>query len=318
MTLKFIPSTLKRLMNPTKINENDFISFTAHLKNSHYSEHTKKAYLRDTYKLIELIKTLHNEKKLSTITARSLTSSHLKSIMANLHRSGYSTRSTLRFLAAIKSFYRHLIKCGIIEKDPTKSIHSIKKQPPPLPHLPDVDQIQRLFTFEVHDFLTARDMAILELFYSSGLRLSELTYANTDHINIHDKTMDVFGKNRMHRVVPVGQKAFDALKQWFSYRTKQLRNQQEKALFITQSGKRLTNRAVQYRIKHYAQKQLGTDTLHPHMLRHAFASHILESSKDLRAVQSMLGHKNINSTQVYTHLDHQYLAEVYDQCHPRD
>ena len=164
------------------------------------------------------------------------------------------------------------------------------------------------------DFLALRDQAILELFYSSGLRLSELTGLNLEQLDLADGLVEVLGKGSKTRVLPVGKKAREALQAWLAVRV--LANPKDDAAFVSQRGTRLGPRAIQMRVKAAGERELGQN-LHPHMLRHSFASHLLESSQDLRAVQELLGHADIKTTQIYTHLDFQHLASVYDSAHPR-
>ena len=163
-----------------------------------------------------------------------------------------------------------------------------------------------------------RDHAILELFYSSGLRLSELVSLNQNDINFDDGTISVIGKGNKERVIPVGSFASKAIEKWLELR-KNIKNltSENKILFLSQNGKKLTPRAIQYRLKFWAIKQGIPENIHPHLLRHSFASHLLQSSQDLRAVQELLGHANISTTQIYTHLDFQHLAKIYDKAHPR-
>ena len=185
-----------------------------------------------------------------------------------------------------------------------------------LPETLDADQMSRLLTFRTDDTLSVRDKAIMELFYSSGLRLSELVDLDLADVDLRDRTVRVTGKGNKTRMVPIGRFAVDALVAWLKERSA-IAAAGEDALFVSQRGGRLLQRAVQVRIDRWAKLQgLGVH-LHPHMFRHSFATHLLESSQDLRAVQELLGHANISTTQVYTHLDFQHLAKIYDQAHPR-
>jgi integrase/recombinase XerC len=190
------------------------------------------------------------------------------------------------------------------------------KSPKPLPQALSSDQAIQLVTIEGNKPLTLRDRAILELFYSSGLRLAELVSMNIDALNLAEGTVTVTGKGSKTRIVPVGSHASQAIGSWLAARNS-MTSAEETALFVNHRGKRISSRAVQYRIKEWAIKQGINSDVHPHMLRHSFASHVLQSSGDLRAVQEMLGHANISTTQVYTHLDFQHLAKVYDAAHPR-
>ncbi|SVC54651.1 uncharacterized protein METZ01_LOCUS307505, partial [marine metagenome] len=185
-----------------------------------------------------------------------------------------------------------------------------------LPDNLDVDRMARLLDIPGDGPLVLRDRAILELLYSSGLRLAELTALNIGDVDLMDATVSVMGKGRKERVIPVGKYAKDALLSWLDVRS-MLANSGEQAIFVSQRGKRLSPRSVQARVDYWAKRQ-GIDTrVYPHLFRHSFATHILESSHDLRGVQELLGHANISTTQVYTHLDFQHLAQIYDQTHPR-
>lgn len=184
-----------------------------------------------------------------------------------------------------------------------------------LPKVLDTDRALQLLDGGVDDdFIARRDQAMMELFYSSGLRLSELTNLDLDHLDLAAGLVQVLGKGGKARVLPVGRKAREALKEW--YRLRGIGNPRDRAVFITRQGNRISPRTVQQRVKAVGERELGQH-LHPHMLRHSFASHVLESSQDLRAVQEMLGHADISTTQIYTHLDFQHLAAVYDSAHPR-
>ncbi len=190
------------------------------------------------------------------------------------------------------------------------------KSPKSLPKALSPDEATRLVSIAGDDKLAVRDRAIFEMFYSSGLRLSELTSLKSGDVSFSDATVRVTGKGNKTRVVPVGSHALQALKAWMTVRDS-LAKQDEAALFVSQNGGAITPRAIQLRLKTWSIKQGLPGNVHPHMLRHSFASHVLQSSGDLRAVQEMLGHASISTTQVYTHLDFQYLAKVYDAAHPR-
>jgi integrase/recombinase XerC len=185
-----------------------------------------------------------------------------------------------------------------------------------LPKALSPDEAGRLMEVEGGGRLAARDKAILELFYSSGLRLSELTGLAVRDVNLRDATVQVTGKGSKTRIVPVGRHAIEALKDWLAHRENVV-PPGEAALFVAQSGKRMSGGAVQQRVKHWARKIGLAGKVHPHVLRHSFASHVLQSSGDLRAVQELLGHASVSTTQVYTHLDFQHLAKAYDAAHPR-
>ena len=180
----------------------------------------------------------------------------------------------------------------------------------------DVDQINQLLNIKDTDPISLRDKAIMELLYSSGLRLAELVALNPIDLNIQDRSLTVIGKGNKKRMLPIGSKAIDAIKAWIQIRS-QIAAPDEEALFVGNRGNRLSRRSIQSRINHWSKKNGLTQDVYPHLLRHSFATHLLEASGDLRAVQELLGHKDISTTQVYTHLDFQHLAETYDKAHPR-
>ena len=186
-----------------------------------------------------------------------------------------------------------------------------------LPQTLSVDKAIKLVNISGDDFISLRDHAILELFYSSGLRLSELVNVKLEDINFSDEIITVLGKGKKMRIVPVGKEAIQSLKKWIKIRAQLINVNSNSILFLTKQTKGLTQRAIQYRLKFWAKKQGISENIHPHLLRHSFASHLLQSSQDLRAVQELLGHENISSTQIYTHLDFQHLSKTYDQAHPR-
>jgi integrase/recombinase XerC len=185
-----------------------------------------------------------------------------------------------------------------------------------LPPTLDTDQVARLLALDGDDELTVRDRALMELLYSSGLRLAELVDLNLLDLDLNDRSVRVTGKGNKTRVLPVGRRAVEALEAWLERRG-ELARPGEPAVFVSQRGTRLARRTVQQRLKAWARRQGAGVSVHPHMLRHSFATHLLESSRNLRAVQELLGHASISTTQVYTHLDFQHLAQIYDQSHPR-
>jgi len=210
-----------------------------------------------------------------------------------------------------------LIKQGKIDNNPVAEVPAPKDQPG-LPETLQIEDIQRLFALEGDDVLLLRDRAIFELIYSSGLRLAEVVQLNTDSIDMQIGQVRVTGKGSKTRVLPVGSHAINAVKAWLKRRMELLRgNADESALFISRRGSRLSSRSVQQRLKVLARRTGIPNNVYPHLLRHSFASHMLESSGDLRAVQELLGHADISTTQVYTHLDFQHLARVYERAHPR-
>lgn len=235
--------------------------------------------------------------------------------LVQLHRAGLSGKSLHRWLSALRSFFNFGVREGWLPHNPAEGIQA-PKAARHLPKVLDVDQSAQFVSIEGDSFLACRDRAILELFYSSGLRLAELASANIRSADFQEGMITVLGKGNKTRIVPMGSKAIEALQAWLPMRHK-VAPEAEPALFISQRGKRLGHRAIQLRMQQLSVSQ-GMDTpVHPHMLRHSFASHILESSSDLRLVQELLGHANITTTQIYTHLDFQHLASVYDKAHPR-
>lgn len=244
-----------------------------------------------------------------------LDSEHFRSWSAACYRRGLASRSIQRRLSAARTFFRYLLREKHVKKNPVQSV-SAPKAAKRLPGNLDADRMARLLDIKGDTPVVSRDRAILELLYSSGLRLQELTDLNTGEIDLADRTVRVTGKGSKDRIVPVGSKAVKAVADWLKCRS-QLASDTETALFVSVRGARLSQRGVQARVKHWAKRQ-GMDTrVYPHLFRHSFATHLLESSHDLRGVQELLGHANISTTQVYTHLDFQHLAQIYDAAHPR-
>lgn len=235
--------------------------------------------------------------------------------LASLHRGGAARRSVARALSALRGLCAHLCRHGHGKLDPTRGLRPPKGEKR-LPALLDVDQTARLLDGVPETWLDFRDLAMWELTYSCGLRVSELVGLDLPALDLADGQVRLLGKGRKQRIVPVGRQAKAALEIWLQRRRERVQAG-EVALFLNQHGHRLTVRQVQLRLKRWARRQGLETSLHPHMLRHSFASHLLESSGDLRAVQELLGHSDIRTTQVYTHLDFQHLARVYDQAHPR-
>lgn len=284
-------------------------AYLEHLRSERQlSPHTVAAYRQDLHKLL----TLCEQHAITDWTALEVRS--LRSFVARLHQQGLSGRSLARLLSATRGLYQYLSRQGLCQHDPASGL-APPKSPRRLPRTLDADRAMQLLDgAQEDDFLARRDQAILELFYSSGLRLSELTGLNLQHLDLAEGLVQVLGKGRKMRVLPVGRLARTALQHWLGLRV--LANPSDDALFISQQGRRLGPRAIQLRVRQAGVRELGQH-LHPHMLRHSFASHILESSQDLRAVQELLGHADIGTTQIYTHLDFQHLASVYDRAHPR-
>ncbi|WP_265950082.1 tyrosine recombinase XerC [Dechloromonas sp. A34] len=274
------------------------------------SPHTVSNYRRDLRRLL----TLAGEIPLAELQVH-----HIRRYVAQLHGQGLSGRSLARLLSAWRGFFKWLGRGDAVRANPCEGVRS-PKPPKHLPNALSVDEAARLLEpdDESDPVLAARDSAMFELFYSSGLRLAELAALNCDALDtaLHEGEIRVLGKRSKARLVPVGSKAREALAAWAAVRTS-LATEGEPGLFVGQRGGRISHRMIQLRLARRA-VQLGLPRhVHPHMLRHSFASHILQSSGDLRAVQEMLGHASIASTQVYTHLDFQHLAKVYDAAHPR-
>ncbi len=246
---------------------------------------------------------------------RQLGQAQVRAWAAQRHRQGLSAKSLQRRLAALRAFYRYLKRQGRVENNPAMGVRAPKAERK-LPATLDVDQMTQLLELPGDDALALRDQAIMELLYSSGLRLTELVSLDLADLDLQDAMLEVTGKGGKTRRLPVGRKALEALERWLQVRPS-LAAGDEQALFVSQRGRRLSPRSVQSRLAKRALEQGSPRHVHPHLLRHSFASHLLESSGDLRAVQELLGHANISTTQIYTHLDFQHLAQVYDQAHPR-
>jgi integrase/recombinase XerC len=246
---------------------------------------------------------------------RDLDDEHLRSCAAALFRKGLSPRSIQRQISAVRTFFRFLLREKHVKKNPVQTVRA-PKAGKRLPQNLDADRMGRLLDIPGKGPLVLRDRAILELLYSSGLRLAELTDLNLGDVDMADCTVRVTGKGNKDRVVPVGRYALKALTAWRKERAT-IAGVAEKALFVSNRGARLSQRSVQARVNHWAKRQGIGMRVYPHLFRHSFASHLLESSHDLRGVQELLGHANISTTQVYTHLDFQHLAQIYDKTHPR-
>jgi integrase/recombinase XerC len=239
----------------------------------------------------------------------------LRSFAARSHAGGLGPRSVQRRLSALRTFYAFLIREGLATRNPAVGI-SAPKAGKRLPHTLDVDQMGRLLALKPEGALATRDLAIMELFYSSGLRLAELVGLDLGDVDLKDRTVRVLGKGSKTRIMPVGRQALNALQLWLKERSG-LAAEGELAVFLSSRGRRLGARSVQLLVARHARAQGLAVGVHPHLFRHSFATHLLESSRDLRAVQELLGHASISSTQIYTHLDFQHLARTYENSHPR-
>ncbi len=275
----------------------------------HLSPLTRTAYQRDLKILLEFCD-VQDINHWQDIDGRLM-----RNFVAWRHRQGIGGRSLQRNLSAIRAFYRYLIDQGLAKQNPGTGVFA-PKTGRKLPKVLDPDQAAQLVDIDAKDTLSIRDRAILELMYSSGLRLSELINLNLDSIDYADSLVTVTGKGKKTRNVPVGRHAISALKAWLKVR-QEFAESDELAIFISSRGKRISPRSVQQRLKQWAVRQGLAGHVYPHMLRHSFATHLLESSGDLRAIQELLGHADISTTQIYTHLDFQHLARVYDKAHPR-
>ncbi len=283
------------------------------LSEKQLSPQTLKSYRRD----LEKFQRYCASSGVSSI--HSLLPHHVRHCLAGLHRQGLSGKSLQRWLSSLRSWFEFCLRQSLIDSNPAKGIQA-PKSPKKLPKTLDVDQVKQFVEVKGESELNARDAAMLELMYSSGLRLAELTSLNLNDISFEDGLVTVVGKGNKTRTVPVGALALKAVRSWLRERDLVLANKScegEDALFISNRGTRISHRAVQQRFKQLSLSQGMDSSINPHMLRHSFASHLLESSGDLRAVQELLGHANISTTQVYTHLDFQHLAKVYDSAHPR-
>ncbi|KAA0694259.1 tyrosine recombinase XerC [Halopseudomonas laoshanensis] len=294
---------------PAAALQDDLDAFYRYLRNERQlSPRTLEAYRHD----LEGLRDFLVERKITRWQA--LDSPQLRLFVAQRHQAGLSGRSLQRLLSAVRSLYSYLIRERLCKHNPAVDLRA-PKSPRKLPKALDADLTSQLLNDNSDDdWLAVRDHAMLELFYSSGLRLSELASLDVLALDSAQGEVRVLGKGNKTRLVPVGRLALEALERWLPVRM--LVAGDNPALFVGKQGRRLSARAIQLRVRAWGVQHIGQN-LHPHMLRHSFASHMLESSGDLRAVQELLGHADISTTQIYTHLDFQHLAQVYDQAHPR-
>ena len=277
------------------------------------SAHTDSNYARDIAALVKFC----DRQGLSDW--KSLDSQHIRVFAAHSHAAGLAPRSIQRRLSAVRGFFEFLVRENSVparvRSNPAQEVRA-PKAPRRLPDTLDADQMARLLELPAGDAFATRDRAMMELLYSSGLRLSELVGLDLTGLDLKDRMVRVLGKGAKTRIVPVGKQAVRALSQWLKERGA-LARADEAALFVGRNGRRLGPRAVQTRVAQWARRQGLANRVHPHLFRHSFASHILESGGDLRGVQELLGHADIATTQIYTHLDFQHLARIYDAAHPR-
>ncbi len=298
--------------------------FTRHLATERrLSPHTGRAYARDLAALVRFCERSGVE------DWPRLDAQHVRSFAAHAHAAGLGPRSIQRRLSALRSFFNFLQRESLADRaapgarvtaprlagNPAADVRA-PKATRRLPQTLDPDQMARLLELPADGPFAVRDRAIMELFYSSGLRLAELVGLDLDRVDLADRTVRVEGKGGRQRVVPLGRVAAEALRAWLALRSG-LAPAHEKALFLGRRGRRLGARAIQARVAYWARRRGLPLHVHPHLFRHSFASHLLESSGELRGVQELLGHANISTTQIYTHLDFQHLARIYDATHPR-
>lgn len=285
-------------------------AFNAYLRNEkQLSPRTQESYVRDLKKFCGHCQS-NNITRFDQISTQIV-----RQNLAQLHRSGLGGKSLRRWLSSVRAFFRFAIRRGWLKYNPADGLQAPKIEKK-LPKLLDADQASQFVEVSGDTFIDHRDRALLELIYSSGLRLAEVASLNVLDLDLPDAMVMVTGKGNKARTLPVGRQAVAALRRWLPERAQAVADDQP-ALFVTARGQRLSHRAIQLRMQQLSQRQGMDNPVHPHMLRHSFASHMLESSGDLRLVQELLGHANISTTQIYTHLDFQHLAKVYDSAHPR-
>ena len=283
-----------------------FLQYLQSIRN--LSAATVKAYGRDLERFIQAI-----EPNITTLDT--ITTDTVRTFLMQENSRGLSAASLARLRSAMNALFEHAVNKNWLEKNPVHGV-STPKISRKLPDVLDVDTLQKLLEIPLESDIAIRDKAILELFYSSGLRLTELSQSRWQDVDQSQGLIRVTGKGNKQRVIPVGSLALKALNAWYPLSTQRNMTDQD-YIFISSRGDRLKQRSIQARIKYWAQRQGLWERVYPHLLRHSFASHMLESSSDLRAVQEMLGHADLSTTQIYTHLNFQHLAKVYDQAHPR-
>jgi len=285
-------------------------NFFVYLKNERgLSARTLTAYQRDLELLLQYLNAEDIDRP------EQVTQHHIRAFIAQRHRQGLGGKSLQRLLSAVRSLYRWMLREGLAEHNPATPVKA-PKSPRHLPATIDADSIGQLLDIPCDTPLAIRDKAIMELFYSSGLRLSELAGLRWEQLDLASGMVTVTGKGNRTRMVPVGRMASKALLEWHKHRG-DFASFEQPHVFVSQRGTPIATRTIQARIRYWAKRQGLPQNIYPHLLRHSFASHMLESSGDLRAVQELLGHADISTTQIYTHLDFQHLAKVYDKAHPR-
>ncbi|STO55081.1 site-specific tyrosine recombinase XerC [Canicola haemoglobinophilus] len=272
------------------------------------SPHTLINYQRQLEKVVMILR--QNDIQ----SWQQITPSVVRFVLAQSRKDGLHEKSLALRLSALRQFLSYLVVQGELQVNPATGI-SAPKQGKHLPKNLDVEQVQQLLNNASKEPIDLRDKAMMELMYSSGLRLSELQELNLNSINLRSREVRVIGKGNKERILPFGRYASHAIQQWLKVRL--LFNPKDDALFVSQLGNRISHNSIQKRMGIWGIRQGLNGHLHPHKLRHSFATHMLENSSDLRAVQELLGHSNLSTTQIYTHLDFQHLAQVYDSAHPR-
>jgi integrase/recombinase XerC len=282
------------------------VAFLASLAARHYSPATVDTYTFDLRHLLE---------RVGEVAPESLTSHAIRRALAGLHSKGLQPKTLARTLSAWRSFFNYLARQNVVQANPCLGLRPPKSEKK-LPNAPSVDAMAHLLEAEADDVWAVRDLAMFELMYSAGLRRAELIGLDIGGLDLAGGEVTVTGKGSRMRVVPVGKKAVLAVRNWLALRANVARVDTQ-ALFVGARGARISATVLASALKQLALRQGITAHMHPHALRHAFASHVLQSSGDLRAVQEMLGHASLSTTQIYTHLDFQHLSQVYDQAHPR-
>ena len=284
---------------------NLYINYIAEVKN--LSRNTTSSYKRDLEKLSKYLQSIN------IVTYSAIDEAVCSGWLGSLYASNNNPKSIQRHLSSAKGFFKFLKKNSIVESSPFDLI-TAPKAPSYLPEVLSPEDVSQLLNFKPGDSLEIRDLAIIELIYSSGLRVSEAANINLEDFEEEMSFLRILGKGSKTRLVPIGRYAKAAIENWVLERSKF--SGESSALFINLKGSRLTVRSIQLRLKRLALKQ-GLPPIHPHMLRHSFATHMLESSGDLRTIQELLGHSSLSTTQIYTKLDYQHLVKIYDQAHPR-
>ena len=283
----------------------NYIKYIAEIRN--LSSNTSNSYKRDLKKLSSYLEDI------GVKSYKVINDDTCMGWIGSLFSNNNNPRTIQRHISSAKGFFRFLKKNGVISSSPFELIES-PKTPSYLPEVLSPEDIEQLLNFKPKDSLEIRDLAIVELMYSSGLRVSETININIDHFEENKAFLRVFGKGSKTRLVPIGRYAINAINNWIDERDKY--SNDDNALFINKKGSRLSVRSIQLRLKRLATKQ-GLPPVNPHMLRHSFATHMLESSGDLRTIQELLGHSSLSTTQIYTKLDYQHLVKIYDKSHPR-